>query len=215
MLIMSCFCALCLKKLSSHLCFWKPFCWLDSFFFQYLEVCWYTVFWLALLLIRNLLSFLSFVFMYVVGLFSLIIFRIFSLPLLLNNLIMMYFGVILFMLFCFGFAKILGSVSLEFSSYLENLESLFLPIPIVSLSYNHLYFIFSHVCVYIYIYFTFIFCPKANGCSFSFNLFLCFILNSLLLLCSEVHGYFLWCPICLLFHPVYFFISYTVGLFIQ
>ena len=151
MLIMSCFCALCLKKLSSHLCFWKPFCWLDSFFFQYLEVCWYTVFWLALLLIRNLLSFLSFVFLYVVCLFSLIIFRIFSLPLLLNNLIMMYFGVILFMLFCFGFAKILGSVSLEFSSYLENLESLFLPIPIVSLSYNHLYFIFSHVCVYIYI----------------------------------------------------------------
>ena len=58
---------------------------------------------------------------------------------------MMYFGVILFMLFCFGFAKILGSVSLEFSSYLENLESLFLPIPIVSLSYNHLYFIFSHL----------------------------------------------------------------------
>ena len=116
------------------------------------------------------------------------------------------------MLFCFGFAKILGSVSLEFSSYLKNLESLFLPISIVLLSYNHLHFIFF-TCVYVY--FTFIFCPKANWCSFSFESFSCFILNSLLLLCSEVHGYFLWCPICLLFHPVYFFISYTVGLFIQ
>ena len=145
MLIMRCFCALCLKKLSSHLCFWKPFCWLDSFFFQYLEYVdivssdlhcsWWEICCRSYLLF----SCMSCVF------FPLIIFRIFSLPLHLNNLIMMYFGVILFMLFCFGFAKILGSVSLEFSSYLENLESLFLPIPIVSLSYNHLYFIFSHL----------------------------------------------------------------------